>query len=215
VCELADGRAHAGRFVPPFPTHEARPLAVLIRAWLDAEPPAAPVTALTLRAQPVRAPVVQPVLLGPARPPARALTETLARVIALVGPHRVGVPALLDTHRPDPVCLIPLHPEGGEGRVRGARSTGREPAPKSALALRRLRPPRPAAVRLVAGRPVALRAERAAGPVVASAGPWRTSGDWWQEPRWARDEWDVELADGTCYRLANDGSAWFLDGVYD
>jgi protein ImuB len=209
-CRLQDGREHPGRFVPPYPTREAGPLLVLIRAWLEAEPPAVPVVGLALRAQPVRAPAGQPALLGPARPPARALTESLARVIALVGPARVGVPVLLDSHRPDAVGMAPLVPPR-EPRPDGGRPDG----PAAALALRRFRPPRPAAVRLVAGRPVALRAAGLAGPVVASAGPWRSSGDWWQEPRWVRDEWDVALADGTCCRLATDGSAWSLDGVYD
>ena len=91
----------------------------------------------------------------------------------------------------------------------------RGPEVGPALALRRLRPPCPAHVTLTSGRPVYLRSERLAGRVVTGAGPWRASGEWWTERPWARDEWDVELADGTVCRLAHDGSAWFLDGVYD
>ena len=83
------------------------------------------------------------------------------------------------------------------------------------LALRRCRPPRPAQVRLIGGRPVHLRADGLAGAIVASAGPWRTSGEWWLDSRWVSDEWDVELADGTLGRLAHDGSAWLLEGIYD
>jgi protein ImuB len=67
----------------------------------------------------------------------------------------------------------------------------------------------------VGGRPVHLRAGGLAGSIVASAGPWRVSGEWWLESRWGADEWDVELADGTLGRLAHDGSAWVLEGVYD
>jgi protein ImuB len=67
----------------------------------------------------------------------------------------------------------------------------------------------------VGGRPVHLRAGGLAGAIVASAGPWRVSGEWWLESRWGADEWDVELADGTLGRLAHDGSAWVLEGVYD
>ena len=54
-------------------------------------------------------------------------------------------------------------------------------------------------------------------PVSGSAGPWRRSGDWWDVHGWARDEWDVALADGTVCRLAHDlkTGEWFLDAVYD
>ena len=31
------------------------------------------------------------------------------------------------------------------------------------------------------------------GEVVAASGPWRTSGDWWQEDPWQQDEWDLEI----------------------
>ena len=84
-----------------------------------------------------------------------------------------------------------------------------------ALALRRVRPPRPAQVTLTAGRPVHLRSDRLAGSIVAGAGPWRSSGEWWTEQPWIHDEWDVELGDGTLCRLAHDGSAWWLEGIYD
>jgi hypothetical protein len=31
------------------------------------------------------------------------------------------------------------------------------------------------------------------GDVVAVSGPWRSSGDWWQENAWHQDEWDLEI----------------------
>jgi protein ImuB len=53
--------------------------------------------------------------------------------------------------------------------------------------------------------------------VVACAGPWRASGEWWDVGEWAREEWDVALAGGALCRLALDRrtGAWCLDGVYD
>jgi len=86
---------------------------------------------------------------------------------------------------------------------------------RAALALRRLRPPLPARVMLTAGRPVHLRSDRLTARIVASVGPWRSSGEWWTERSWIHDEWDVELGDGTLCRLAHDGSTWWLEGVYD
>jgi protein ImuB len=77
-------------------------------------------------------------------------------------------------------------------------------------------------VRLEDGRPVRVLTDRRGlhgGPVETSAGPWRTSGDWWKagDTSWDRDEWDVELADGEVYRVfrERDTGAWFVDGVVD
>jgi protein ImuB len=98
-------------------------------------------------------------------------------------------------------------------KVTGQQMRGQKAAP--ALALRRLRPPAPASVTLASGRPVAVRAGRLTGRIVAGVGPWRVSGEWWSPRPWLQDEWDVELADGTLCRLAHDGSAWRLEGIYD
>ena len=78
-----------------------------------------------------------------------------------------------------------------------------------------MRPPRPVEVTLAAGIPAHLRAAGLAGRIVAGAGPWRISGDWWTDASFARDEWDVELADGTLCRLARDGRGWRLEAIYD
>jgi protein ImuB len=104
-----------------------------------------------------------------------------------------------------PFTLFPS-PLRGEGRVRGG--------PKI-LAMCRMRPPRPVEVTLAAGIPAHLRAAGLAGRIVAGAGPWRISGDWWTDASFARDEWDVELADGTLCRLARDGRGWRLEAIYD
>ena len=55
------------------------------------------------------------------------------------------------------------------------------------------------------------------GRVLESAGPWRTSGDWWIEDAWARDEWDVALSDSALYLLYRDrrNGQWFVEGAYD
>jgi protein ImuB len=98
-------------------------------------------------------------------------------------------------------------------------------------ALRRFRFPIPARVTVSEGTPVRVQVDRqgfVSGAIVQSAGPWRTSGNWWETPgprtapdrsteAWDRDEWDVSMSDGTIYRLVVERGVgqWFLEGVLD
>lgn len=87
--------------------------------------------------------------------------------------------------------------------------------------LRRYRPPIPARVEVGEGRPTHVRASRpgiAGGTVALSAGPWRTSGEWWAaDTAWDHDEWDVALPSGVVCRLFRDRrqDRWYIEGVYD
>jgi len=83
------------------------------------------------------------------------------------------------------------------------------------LAMRAIRPARMARVQMASGQPVHVQAEGVRGHVVSSAGPWRTSGDWWTNDPWARDEWDIALSDGALYRIYSEQGRWFVDGSYD
>jgi protein ImuB len=93
-------------------------------------------------------------------------------------------------------------------------------SPRFVTALRRFRMPLPARVRVDDGRPVRVAIDRrgfSGGRVEMAAGPWRTSGAWWREDAWERDEWDVALSDGATYRLfrERDADRWFVEGVVD
>src|SRR5262249_28541428 len=242
---LSDRTVHEGSSTPAVPVNETAAAVALLRASLESRPPRGAVEAVTLRAHPVRVAPAQESLTDRSRPSARMLTAILARLAPLLGAKQIGVPALLDSHRPDALTLEPPLPSplGGEGRVRGkssphpgtlhkneaaarSLSPGEGAASRSlslqgrgqgegTLALRLLRPPCPARVTLTAGRPVHLQSDRLTARIVASVGPWRSSGEWWTEQRWIHDEWDAELADGTLCRLAHDGSSWRLEGIYD
>ncbi len=225
ACRLADRTVHEGSVAPAVPMNEPSAVAALLKASLESRPPRGAVDAVTLRARPVRVAPAQESLTDRFRPSPRVLAATLARLAALVGARQVGVPVLLDSHRPDAVELAPPHsrPDPLPGKERASRSLsplGRGPGEgcgvaRAALALRRLRPPLPARVTLTAGRPVHLRSDRLTARIVASVGPWRSSGEWWTERSWTHDEWDVELGDGPLCRLAHDGSTWWLEGIYD
>ena len=227
-CRLADRTTHEGACAPAAPLSDPAAAAALVRSSLEAHPPCAAVEEVTLRARPVRVVVAQPRFDEPPRPSPRQLTAALARLGPLVDARGIGSPLILDTHRPDahqmtPFTLSPspcplphwgggeLNPSPlrGESRVRGG------PKASQILAMCRMRPPRPVEVTLAAGIPAHLRAAGLAGRIVAGAGPWRISGDWWTDASFARDEWDVELADGTLCRLARDGRGWRLEAIYD
>jgi len=69
-----------------------------------------------------------------------------------------------------------------------------------------------------AGRPLAVRGALAdVARVVRCAGPWRTSGEWWDADRWSREEWDVALDDTAVVRLLHDPvhDRWLFEGAYD
>jgi protein ImuB len=215
VCHLADRRRHEGSCVPAVPLSERAAVTALLRASLEAHPPSGAVVAVTLRARPVRVPAAQTSLGDPSRPSPRLVTATLARLAALVGAQQIGVPVPLDSHRPDAVELAPYQTPDAFPEAYIDQHSGTGEGVRAALALRRFRPPLPASVTLVAGRPVELRSRRLAARIVISAGPWRVSGEWWTERPWLHDEWDVELGEGVICRLTQDGSAWWLDGIYD
>lgn len=113
-------------------------------------------------------------------------------------------------------------PRPGDPEPRAAEAGPRpaEAAPRVAglLALRRLRPPRRVEVDTHDDRPCRVRDSRGLDAAVEiCAGPWRSSGHWWDTDAWARDEWDVELSDHTTWRLAHDRltTTWLLTAVYD
>ncbi|MBM4385022.1 MAG: hypothetical protein FJ091_16845 [Deltaproteobacteria bacterium] len=86
-----------------------------------------------------------------------------------------------------------------------------------APAVRALRPPLAAAVRSARGAPQWVQSALANGEVLRCAGPWRTTGQWWSEERYAFDHYDVATADGAVFRLRRDllHERWEIDGVFD
>jgi protein ImuB len=208
---LAGGGHQARTLALACPMDAPRPLLTLLEHELAARPPQGAVTGVALQAGVVPRRAVAGVL-GRAAPPAeRDLATILARLVALVGADRVGAVGLADSHRPDAFVPVPLALDAPPAA--GARAEG------DVLALRRLRPPRRVSV-VTDGerRPALVRGALVPeARVVGCAGPWRASGEWWDESAWGRDEWDVALDDGSVCRLARDlrDHAWYLDGVYD
>src|SRR5262245_8656567 len=214
---LASGGEHAQLVPLAYPLCEPGPMLALLRLSLEAHPPPASTTRIAVSASAVALRPAPRELWEPAGPAPRDLEAVLSRLVALATPQNVGSPVITDSHRPDAFVLAPFVPPVGE--IRAA-----DPPATTPLALRRLRPPRRIEVttdgttRASGRRPARVMLDgRAPVRVVACAGPWRITGEWWDAQLWSRDEWDVELADGLLCRLARDRiqGHWYLDGVYD
>ncbi len=206
----------------PLPMLDPKLFLKLLQLDLNAHPPGAPITKIHLIAEPARPRSAQGGLFLPPSPEPEKLELTLARIAGLVGEARVGSLELLDTHRAEGFRMRRFVP--GAVQKNQSRKTSEPAKDKSAVAaLRMFRPPLRAAVTLENGelvRVACAKKKEVQGTVLWKAGPWRSSGDWWEREAWARDEWDIALqnADGVVlYRLVHDllGGGWFVEGTYD
>ena len=90
------------------PTRDVPAVLALARLQLEAHPPGAPVEGAAALVTPGRVRLAQGSLFGAPMPAPGRLSTTLARLAALVGPERVGAPAVPDTHRPGVWTLAPF-----------------------------------------------------------------------------------------------------------
>ncbi|HEV7733906.1 MAG TPA: DNA polymerase Y family protein [Candidatus Binatia bacterium] len=193
------------------PTRDVKTLLGCLRVELEARPPAAAIVQVTITAVPE---VIRPTQLGLFTPPGPAperLATTLARLGVLCGAERVGIPVLVDTHRPGAAAVAPFAALAPElTPTAGSTSDGR-------LVVRALRPPRPLEVFSERDAPCFVRGTGLGGRVVGSAGPWRIAAEWWGGRPCAREYYDLELTDGGLYRCFRElvSGGWFVDGVYD
>jgi protein ImuB len=193
------------------PTRDTKTLLACLRVALEARPPRAAIVTVTVVAVPERVRAAQLGLFTPPGPTPERLATTLARLGTLCGPGRVGVPVVVDTHRPGAAGVAPFTPPPAILPDPGA------PELPCRLVVRALRPPRPLEVFSERGAPCFVRGTGLGGRVVTVAGPWRITAEWWSDAPCARDYYDLELTDGglyRCYRERSSG-AWFADGVYD
>jgi len=204
----------------PLPMLDPKLFLKLLQLDLNAHPPGAPIGKIHLAAEPARPRSAQGGLFLPPSPEPEKLELTLARIAGLVGEPRVGSLELLDTHRAEGFRMRRFMPEAAQ-KTKRQEVAGEG---KSAVAaLRRFRPPLRVTVTLENGElanVVCSKKKEAQGSVLWKAGPWRSSGDWWQREAWARDEWDIALqnAEGIAlYRLVHDllGGSWIVEGTYD
>ncbi len=203
----------------PVPLLDARVFLKLIQLDLNAHPPGAPILKIYLRAEPVKPRAAQGGLFLPPSPEPEKLELTLARIAGIVGENKFGSLALLDTYRANGFRMQRFVPDSHESFKN--KSSDRNPA--AVTALRIFRPPMPVTVTLRDGSPAHIACHKRSqiqGEILWSAGPWRSSGDWWERESWSTDEWDIAVqaeTEITLYRLVHDLLArrWFLEGTYD
>lgn len=206
IClQLGNKAEHARTLRLPVPMRDSKALLKLLQMDLEAHPPQAATHALSLTVKPVQPRTIQHGIFLPLAPAPDKLELTLARIRGIVEETNAGVPELLDTHHPHPYRLTPSQPQIASSAQ-----------PVEQQAFRYFRPPLPAKIELQHDRPARVIAPGLHGKVLNASGPWRTSGNWWTETGWARDEWDVTLANGALYRIyCESGQQWFIEGSYD
>ncbi|HKN82730.1 MAG TPA: hypothetical protein VJW17_04815 [Pyrinomonadaceae bacterium] len=225
--QLEDRTVHQRRLTLPYAMRDHKVFLKLLLLDTEMHPPQAAVRSVSIACEPVKPRVLQNGLFVPLAPAPDKLELTLARLAKLVGEQNIGSPTLLDTHRPDAFSMKHFTLITKSDVRKRRRKSNRQSAignRQSMLGFRMFRPPLRALVQVEQGRPAQISAwgkQRSVyGKVVNLSGPWRTTGDWWRDDGWARDEWDVLLERSqqqTLYRIYQelDTEAWFVEGSYD
>ena len=234
LLKLENQELHSSVLNLPYPMRDNKNFLKLLLLDLETHPPQSPVIAVTIECDPVKPRVLQNGLFIPLAPEPEKLELTLKRLAKLLGPENVGSPELLDTHRPDAYRIRRFALSIKETRGRRTRKSEHQvfrSNRQSRLGFRMFRPPLRAVVDASRGCPMRISAWgkklSVHGKIVRAAGPWRTTGDWWQVDSWARDEWDVAVESGnratketsapTLYRIYRElrHGSWFVEGSYD
>ena len=223
----------------PVAIRDARTLRTLALLDLESHPPAAAIDRVTVAVDPTPARIVQFSLLTRPLPSPEQISTLMARLHALMGETRCGSPATVDSWEPGAFTMKPFMPPDpdheprrrGDAEIKTFKDLRASAPPRFVeakdaspiVALRRFRHPLPIRVHMKQGKPssVSIMPRGLSGGTVDScAGPWRTSGGWWESripDSWDHDEWDVALVNGTICRLSRDRlkDRWYVAGVYD
>ncbi len=191
----------------PAPTRELDTLFCIISQYLETVQTNAPITSFKVSILPSKPNSHQFDLFQSGLKEPNRFFQTLGRLAALVGNDQVGIPYSVDTHRPDSVRM--KMPELNWTRTR------QNFKPRIGPGLRRYRPGISVQVENKHGKPHFMHNNLVTGTIVALKGPWKLSGNWWDNARWETEEWDVALENGDVYRVAQTFGHWLIVGVYD
>lgn len=209
----ANKQQYERAFKIPQPTNDIDLLFRMLHTHLENFKSEHPITAVSLEAQPTKPPKQQFGLFETTLRNPDQLSETLARLTALLGADRVGTPVLEETHRPDAFRMEPFSWHAAESAVPSGELPDALRTAHTTTALRRFRPVAPASVFI--SENWHLQSEKIRGKVVDQRGPYLISGNWWDEKSWERAEWDLQLGNGSLVRAHKSQGTWKIDGVYD
>src|SRR5437660_6857037 len=228
---FTDKQIYERIFKIPQPTNNVDLLFRMLHTHLENFKSEYPIVGVALSAQPIRPAREQFGLFETTLRNPNQLSETLARLTALLGADRVGTPVLEETHRPDAFRMEPLVWKSstgfqpvGQADVPACKETGRQDACLShshdgcaplSPALRRFRPAAPASVFSTENSPAHIRSAKINSKIAEQRGPYLASGNWWDEAAWVRAEWDLQLDNGVLARCHRSGGIWKVDGIYD
>src|SRR6266481_21623 len=210
---FADKQVYERVFKIPQPTNDVGLLFRMLQTHLENFRSEHPIVAVALIAQPSKPAREQFEFFETTLRNPHQLSETLARLTALLGADRVGTPVLEETHRPDAFRLEPFTWAVESAVPSGESSHALRTA--HATAVRRFRPAVAASVLLDADMPAHVRSPEIWGKILKQRGPYLISGNWWDEKSWARAEWDLQLEAGELVRCHESEGTWEMDGIYD
>jgi len=202
-------------FKIPQPTNDVDLLFRMLLTHLENFRSEHPIVAVALSAEPIKPAGEQFGLFETTLRNPHQLSETLARLTALLGGDRIGTPVPEETHRPDAFRMQPFRWDIVESAVPSGQSFDALRTAHATTALRRFRPIMSASVLQDEDTPAHVRSAEMSGKIIAQRGPYFLSGNWWDEKSWARAEWDLQLQNGELVRAHERDGVWKIDGVYD
>jgi protein ImuB len=222
---VAGKQSYERVFKIPQPTNDVDLLFRMLQTHLENFRSEHPIVAVALSAEPIKPAGEQFGLFETTLRNPHQLSETLARLTALLGSDRIGTAVLEETHRPDAFRMQPFSWQLNSAADNGGRSSAtprlqREARRSSPLhilcpALRRFRPAVSASLLQDKDTPAHVCSAEISGKIIAQRGPYFLSGNWWDEKSWARAEWDLQLQNGELVRAHERDGVWKIDGVYD
>ena len=212
---VAGKQSYERVFKIPQPTNDVDLLFRMLQTHLENFRSEHPIVAVALSAEPIKPAGEQFGLFETTLRNPHQLSETLARLTALLGSDRIGTPVLEETHRPDAFRMQPFRWDIIESAVPGGQSFDALSTAHVTAALRRFRPAVSAAVLQDEDTPSHVRSAEMSGKIIDERGPYFLSGNWWDEKSWARAEWDLQLQNGELVRAHERDGVWKIDGVYD
>ncbi len=207
---LERGEPHSLELRPATPTQNREALLKLLNLELQAHPPQAGIVSVTLEAAPAQPQTSQRGLFQAQFPEPDKLELLLARLRSIAGEDNVGSPQLQNSHGKDAFTMKPFRPT--------QHVNLEEKPPSSRLAVRVFRPPQFVRVSCRGNQPRSMFWQGSRFVFASCAGPWHSSGSWWDGQAWDTDLWDVVTAEPVqALRLRQDHAsrAWFVVGLYD